>query len=145
MRHGSWVVIADGEKALFCRNKGDDEMILLETISAEAQHNPPTREQGTDKPGRKQDTGVQQTSAVEPTDWHWLEKQHFARGISQVLYKEAHRGRFDDLVLVAPPRILGELRDNLHKEVQDRLSKTIAKDLTNHPIDQIESLLAREV
>ena len=54
----------------------------------------------------------------------------------------AHKNRFEKLVLVAPPRVLGELRQELHKEVQDRIVGEVPKTLTNHPIDRIETLLA---
>jgi protein required for attachment to host cells len=53
----------------------------------------------------------------------------------------AHRGDFKEIVLVAPPLVLGEMRKKLHKEVGDRVVAEIAKTLTNHPIDEVEALL----
>ena len=76
------------------------------------------------------------------TDWHQLAEDRFAKDLSDILYRMAHKNRFEKLVLVAPPRVLGELRQELHKEVQDRIVGEVPKTLTNHPIDRIETLLA---
>ena len=48
-------------------------------------------------------------------------------------------------MLVAPPQVLGEMRDHLHKEVQDKVVAEVDKTLTNHPIDKIEALLRKEL
>jgi len=58
-----------------------------------------------------------------------------------MLYAMAHRNRFKKIAIVAPPKILEDLRDEMHKEVADRVVAEIAKTLTNHPIDRIEDLL----
>ena len=53
----------------------------------------------------------------------------------------AHRGDFERIVLVAPPVVLGEMRQKLHKEVTDKVSVEVPKTLTGHPVDQIEQIL----
>ena len=139
LKHGLWVIVADGEKALFLRNKGDNKFPNLEVVQEMEQENPATREQGTDKPGRQSNEGPR--SAVEETDWHRLGKERFAAEIAERLYKLAHRGAFDDLVLIAPPQVLGEMRQKLHKEVSEKVQAEIPKTLTRHTISDIESLL----
>ncbi|GLQ37636.1 hypothetical protein GCM10007908_12560 [Rhizobium albus] len=105
------------------------------------QDNPPTREQGTDRPGRLHDAGGPHRSGVETTDWQQLGKERFAKEIAERLYKCAHANRFKELVIVAPPKVLGEMRDALHQEVLDRVVSEVPKTLTNHSIDKIENLL----
>lgn len=139
LKHGLWVIVADGEKALFLRNKGDNTFPNLEVVQEMEQENPATREQGTDKPGRQSNEGPR--SAVEETDWHRLGKERFAAEIAERLYKLAHRGAFDELVLIAPPQVLGEMRQKLHKEVSEKVEAEIPKTLTRHTISDIESLL----
>jgi protein required for attachment to host cells len=139
LKHGLWVIVADGEKALFLRNKGDNKFPNLEVVQEMEQENPATREQGTDKPGRQSNEGPR--SAVEETDWHRLGKERFAAEIAERLYKLAHRGAFDELVLIAPPQVLGEMRQKLHKEVSEKVQAEIPKTLTRHTISDIESLL----
>ena len=82
---------------------------------------------------------------MEDTDWHQLAKDRFADDLAEWLYKQAHRGAFDRIVLVAPAGVLGEMRKKLHKEVADKVVAELDKDLTNHPLDKIESLLKDEL
>ncbi|ORE98340.1 host attachment family protein [Aurantimonas sp. 22II-16-19i] len=138
----TWILVADGEKALFLENIGDGELPNFEIRRVEEQDNPPSREQGAHRPGRLTDRGSGHQSAVADTDWHQLGKERFAAEIAEMLYKMAHRGRYEKLVVVAPPKILGEMRLKFHKEVQDRIVGELAKDFTNHPVDQIEKMLA---
>lgn len=80
-------------------------------------------------------------SAVEETDFHRLAKQRFAEKIAEKLYKLVHRGEIDDLVIVAPPPALGELRPRLHKEVADVIRAEVPKSMTNLPVPEIEAAL----
>lgn len=145
LTRGTWVLIADGEKALFLRNDLDEITPDLNVIRQEGQENPPDRAQGTDSPGRMNDTGTRQRSALDEVDWHRLAQDRFADEIADILYKHAHRNDFSRLVLCAPPRVLGELRKQVHKEVAQRIVAEIDKDFTNHPLDALEKLLKREL
>jgi protein required for attachment to host cells len=141
LKHGLWIVVADGEKALFLRNQGDTQYPNLQVVQEMEQENPATRDQGSDRPGRYSDGPSVHRSAVEDTDWHRLGKERFAEKIAERLYKLAHRGAFKEIVLIAPPQVLGEMRRKLHKEVGDRIRAEIPKTVTNHTIDEIENLL----
>ena len=141
LAHDAWVVVADGEKALFLRNEGDEKFPNLEVLRTLHEHNPATHEQGTDRPGRFNDGPNVHRSAVQETDWHRIEKERFAKEIAERLYKAAHRGDYQRLVIVAPPLVMGELRKELHKEVEDKVVGEVAKTLTNHPIDEIEAIV----
>ena len=85
LKHGIWVVVADGEKALFLRNEGDATYPNLEVVREVREENPPTREQGTDRPGRFNDGPSAHKSAVADTDWHRVEKERFADEIADRL------------------------------------------------------------
>lgn len=139
--HDGWLVVADGEKALFLRNEGDEKYPNLEVFREEEQDNPPNREQAANRRGRFNDGPNVHRSAVDDTDWHRLGKERFARDISEKLYQYAHKGKFSKLVLVAPPMILGEMRDELHQEVTDKLIGEVDKTLTNHPVYEIEKIV----
>ena len=148
LKHDAWIVIMDGEKALFLLNDGDELYYNLKVFREIEQENPPTREQGTSAPGRFPDGGPNSPghmSAVQETDWHRLAKDRFASEIAERLYRHAHKHRFEQLVLVAPPQVLGAVRRELHKEVSDRVIHQIAKDLTSHPVDRIEKLIGEEL
>jgi protein required for attachment to host cells len=134
-------MVADGEKALFLKNEGDTAYPNLQVVREIEQDNPPTREQGTDRPGRLSDGPSAHRSAVADTDWHKVGKVRFADQIAERLYEMAHRGDFKEIVLIAPPLVLGELRKKLHQEVSDRIVGEIPKTLTNHAVFDIEKLL----
>ena len=145
MTNGTWILVADGEKALFLVNNGDQDLPDLRVHAEESQENPPDREQSANRPGRSHQSVGQGRSAYEDTDWHQLAKERFADHLADLLYQRAHKGRFDRIVLVAPPKILAELRDKMHKEVADRVVGEVPKTLTNHPLDQIEKILQSEI
>ena len=140
----TWVVIANGEKALFMVNKGDAEHPHLDVFREEEQDNPPNREQAANRPGRFNDGPSVHRSAVADTDWHQLAKDRFAKDLADILYKQAHANKFDALVIAADPSTLGELRKQMHQAVTERIVAEFDKDLTNHPIDKIEQMLAWE-
>lgn len=141
----TWVVVADGQKALLFSNDDTPEQPLLNILSKNEIDNPPTREQAANRRGRFNDNGAggAQRSAVDDTDWHEFEKQRFAKDFAQALNHAALKNAFDDLIIIAPPQALGQLRKELHKETQARLLFTVDSDLTNHSVEDIEDHLAR--
>lgn len=145
LRTGSWVLIADGEKALFLRNDGDELDPDLNVVRIEKQENPPTSEQAANRRGRVQQSLGEGRSAYDDTDWHEFEKDRFAREVANVLYRKAHDGSYDRLVVVAGPHVLGVLRDELHSEVSNKIIAEIPKTLTGHPIDKIEKMVKDEM
>lgn len=140
--NGAWILVADGGKALFLENMGDSDYLNLRVVEDRRHENPPTREQGSDKPGRYDDVGVGR-SAVANTDWHEFEKERFAHEVAGILRKAALEKRFKQLVLIAPPKALGNLRDNLDKETRDLVIGELDKDLTNHEVGEIEKHLMK--
>lgn len=141
----TWVLVADSEKALFLCNHVDAANPYLKIVRKEEQDNPSDIEQSANRPGRMPDTGQGQRSALDDTDWHELAKERFAADLADKLYEYAHKGRFERIVLVAAPQVLGNLRSELHQEVAAKVVGEIDKNLTNHPLDKIEELLKEEL
>lgn len=139
--HNAMVVVADGRKMLFLRNEGDAEYPNLQVERKREQDNPSNGEIKTDAPGRSFSSVGPGRSAYEETDFHQLEEDRFAAETAELLRKRALANDFETLIVVAPPRTLGELRKNYHKEVSDRLAGEVAKTLTGHPIPDIEQAL----
>lgn len=138
LKNGAWVLVADGEKALFLVNDGDESNLNLRVIRKDEQDNPPTREQAANRPGRTQDSSGTNQSSMDDTDWHALAKDRFAVDLADMLYNRAHAGRFEQLVIVAAPNVLGVLRSAFHSVVSDKIVAEIPKLLTNQPLDEIE-------
>jgi len=143
LSHGTWVVVADSETALFLRNVTDADAPHLVVVGKETQVNPPNRAQGAGRPGRMADTGARQRSALDDTDWHELAKDRFAADLAERLHAYARDGAFRRLVLVADPRVLGALRQDLHREVASRVVAEIDSNLTHLPVDKIEAHVSR--
>lgn len=145
LKNGTWVVVADGEKALFLRNVTDGENPHFEVIRKEEQDNPKNIDQAANRPGRVAQSANHGKSAYDDTDWHELAKERFAADLADILYERAHKGKFDSIVLVAAPNVLGELRGQLHQEVTDKVMGEISKTLTNHPINEIEKIVKADL
>jgi protein required for attachment to host cells len=139
------VLVGDGRKALFLRNKGGAGHPELFTETVMEQNNPATHDQGTDRPGRYSGSANGgPKSAMEQTDFHQQAEDRFAVDIAEVLYKKSHIQDFQHLIVVAPPRALGTMRSALRKEVAQKITAEIAKDLTSHPVTEIARLLKME-
>jgi protein required for attachment to host cells len=135
---------AMAKKALFLINEGNERYLNLRRLSVLENPDPPSREQGSDAPGRVFSSVGEINSAVEETDWHELQKERFAASIAGRINKAALSAEFNQIVVVAPPKILGELRHAFSKETEGKIVAELGKDLTNHTIEEIErSLMAQ--
>ena len=162
--HNAFVLVADGRKALFFRNEGDAEFPNLKVEHAQEHVNPADRDQKSDAAGGASSTQsgshapaaaqggsnhaagggaqfAQSRGSMGETDYHQQEEDRFAAETAEMLKRRALANDFESLIIVAPPKTLGELRKHYHKEVSSRLAGELDKDLTGHPVDQIEKAL----
>jgi protein required for attachment to host cells len=141
LHHDAWIVVCDATKALFLRNAGDTQVPDLRVIDRmDAPEHGRTSEQGTDRPGLLQNRSGP-ASAIEQTDWHRQEKGAFAAQIAGRLDLLHRQHPASPIVLVAPPRILGALRRALGPAALASVAADIPRDLTKHPVHEIEQLL----
>ena len=135
------VVVADGNKALFLRNRGTAQVPDLVVEDTMQQDNPPDREQTSDRPGRRAGSPTSVRGAIEQTDRHDLEESRFSARLADRLYRDPPTGAFEHLILVAPPTALGQLRRHLHDSVSERVLGEIPKTLTQHGVADIQKVL----
>ncbi len=136
------VFVGDGRRALFLRNEGDAISPNLRTERVIEDENPPTHEQGSDRPGRVNAAGpAGRRSAVEPTDWHDIEEHRFAHRVAAAMEQLVRTSKAKALIVVAPPRTLADLRNAFHADVKACIIAEINKDLTRHSIAEIEKHL----
>ncbi|MGY4395851.1 protein required for attachment to host cells [Sphingomonas sp. UYAg733] len=140
--HNAVVLVADGRKMLFLRNQGDAAYPNLVVENAVEHVNPSDGDQKTDLAGRSSSSVGGGQNSMQEVDFHQQEEDRFAAETAGLLQRRALANDFESLIIVAPPRTLGELRKHYHKEVSSRLIAEVDKDLTGHPIDQIEKVLA---
>ena len=156
--HNAVVLVADGRKLLFLRNEGDAEYPNLQVETAEEHLSPKDSDQKRDRAGQalsaQGGAGApagalggggqfgQSRSSMEEIDFHQLEEDRFAAEAADLLKRRALAHEYEKLIVVAPPKTLGELRKHYHVEVEHRLAGELGKDLTGHSIPEIEKALA---
>ncbi len=136
-----WVVVCDGSKWLILQNKGDAARPNLVTREERSQDNPPTHEQGTERPGRVSGGPGPSRAAVGQTDWHAQAEHDFLKALAGRLDAAARAGEVRGIVLVASPKALGMIRPQLSAAVIGMVHGEVDKDYTGMPVDQIEKRL----
>ena len=136
----TWVVVADGRRVRVFRNDGPGKGV--EPIREEEDAiNPRTRQQGTDRPGRVQESVGGARHSVEPQDLHQAQEAAFARRLGAELSDAARRDAFDRLVLIAAPKCLGDVRSALDDHARSKVIGEIDKDLTKASREDVERQL----
>lgn len=125
--HNALIVVADGGGALLLRNAGKPGRVMLRQ---ERKIEPDPFDNGP--------------AGVRPNEQTLseIEEATFAKQLTNILNKMKLEGAFDQLVLVADPQTLGQIRPFLHKTVEASLLRSLAKDLTNHTLDDIAAAIA---
>ena len=138
------VLVTDGRKMLFLRNEGDTEHMNLQVETKRRRDDSPDRDLGTDEPGSVFQSGSPGRSSYEETDFHQLEEDRWVHEAADLVNSRALKNDFEKLVIIAPPKALGELRPKLHKETEKRCILQIDKEMTNQPLKEIEALIEGE-
>ena len=139
--HDALVLVADGRKSLFLRNEGDEDYLNLVVEDQRAQAGLEDRDLKSDAPGRAMSQVSGRQSTMEEPDYHQIEEDRFAKETAALLSKRVQHSEFEQLIIVAPPRTLGELRQHYDKAVEAKIVAEVDKDLVNHPIDKVEGVL----
>jgi protein required for attachment to host cells len=125
------VVVANGWRARIWAVR-DGEIEELEALT-----HPESRAKGidleSDRPGRAFDDagGGQHRSAMEPpTDKREVEQNSFARTLARKVSIHTRKGRFPQVLLMAPPRFLGRLKAALEPPIARRVFTSVSHDYT---------------
>jgi len=138
---GEWVVVCDGKKALVLENVGDEKFPNLKTREVLDHPDLKTHELGSDAPGRSFSSVGSGRSAVEQTDWHTQEEAKFLHKLAGHLEAAVNAGQVKSLILAAPPRALGVLRQAYSHNLRSAVRAEIDKDLVKMPVYEIEKHL----
>jgi protein required for attachment to host cells len=137
-----WYVIADGGRARFVEQDDRGAFRTLSNFVSTELHQR-SEELGLDRPARVQESASPARHAVEPKrDLHDAAKEEFIRTVGAELAGLQKEGCFDELVLVAPPGVIRELKDALTKPVAECVVKELHKDLTKVPDHDLTSHLS---
>ena len=142
--HGALVLVADGKKMLFLRNHGDSDMIDLRTESHDERSDPMDRDIKTDAPGAQGSRFGSGRDTMEEADFHQQGEDRWIRDAADEVNRRALTNDFESLVVIIPPKGLGEFRKKLPKDAERRIVLTVNKEMTDRPIPDIEELLVGE-
>ncbi|MHB8286755.1 MAG: host attachment family protein [Caulobacteraceae bacterium] len=127
---GVTVAVVDGKKFNLFHNTGD-------------QTNPKLTAQphtAVDADHKGADAGHSASSANP--DGHQADEDGFSFGVANLLNTAVLEGKISQLVVIAAPRTLGELRKHFHPKLTAVLLGEIGKDLTGHSIADVEKTIA---
>ena len=135
------LLVCDGRKALFIRNGGPAGKpafeVEREMHETGASH---TADLGADEPGRLK-SAFGPRNSMEGTDWHQAAEDAFVRRAVDAFTALCDANDVREVVLVAPPRALATIRKIASRSLHDRVIGEIDKDLTKHPVHEIEKIV----
>lgn len=139
----TWVLIADGSRAKVvhvARAGGRFLQVDDMTLSIDL---PKSGDLLADRPGRTFDSvGAGRHAKENTADPHRELKRTFAGTVVHQLRRAMLARRFDRLILVAPPSFLGDLREELPKDLRNKVAGEVNSDLTNMPEQELHAHLA---
>ncbi|BAB54869.1 host attachment family protein [Mesorhizobium japonicum] len=127
---GATVAVVDGEKLNLFRNSGDKANPKLTASAAE------------DVTNDNKGSGARHQSSSSNPDSSQIEEDSFAAGTADLLNRQVLGGRIANLIVIAAPRTLGELRKHYHQKLSAVLVGEIPKDLTGHSAHEIQKVVA---
>ena len=138
----TWIVLADGARGRIITRKtavAPYEEAL--DIDLTAPH-PASREILSDRPGRVHDRfGEGRHAMVPPSDPHRQEKREFAARLAALLESEREKNSFERLIIIAPPKTLGDLRQHFSPSLKAMIIEEIARDVSMFNLHELQSRL----
>ncbi len=129
----TWFMVADGAKARLFESKGRKLGWKLVDEWCDADARTPSRELGEDRPKRGRKSGSGGRFAVDVLSEHEKAEEAFIHERAKFLNRAEATGKFDQLVLTAPPSALGAFRKRLSADAAGKYILVLDKDLTNTP------------
>jgi protein required for attachment to host cells len=138
---GTHVFVADGRQFLLFENTGLAAHPKLRVAAHRERASVATRDQGADRPGKTHASIGGARSAFEQTDFHRQDEDELAAEGADLLRRRVLAGEVKALIVVAAPRILGQLRKRYHGEVRSRILAEIPKEVAGRRADEIASII----
>jgi len=130
---GRWIVVADSSRArVFIAESPDGKLQEIETMA-----HPEGRlhEQAltSDLPGHAMDRSTGGRHAMEESTSPKVQEEiYFSKFVADRLNKAQKTGAMASLFIIAPPKMLGLLRENLDKETRALVICELDKNLAQH-------------
>lgn len=126
----TWIVVAESARGRLFAIAGVGGKLLEVADLSHPESRLHDTDLSSDVPGRSFDSRGQGRHGMEQaTDPHEREARAFAAEVARHIDGGIHAGSLDSLVLVAPPKFLGQLRSQLSKAARDMVVGEIDKNL----------------
>jgi protein required for attachment to host cells len=145
--HKIWVLVADGARARILRDavqgvrlpsEREEEELLFHSEQRQL------REIMADKPGRSfASTGARRSAMAYHSDPVRDGERAFAAKLAEALDRRRRDGDFDELVVVAAPQMLGDLRQAFPESLREVVVAEVDKDLTKLPAHELRDAIAK--
>jgi protein required for attachment to host cells len=129
--HKAHVALVDGETFVIMRNKGQPFEPALEAVEK-----PDLSKTNFSAGVRHQDPISQQHGRTD------LDELAHGAAAAEWLNAKAIAGEVDNVLVIADPKTLGEMRRHYHGELEKRLVGEIAKTMTGETSDRIAGAIA---
>ena len=123
------MAVADGEKLNLFRNTGPQTEMKLVALEA-----------AVVKSDNHSSGARHHTGSANPDHGQAEEDSHSA-GVAEMLNAQVLAGNIEQLLVIASPKALGELRKHFSKQLSGVLVGEIAKDLTGHSVNDVEKAI----
>lgn len=142
----TWVLVADASGSRVYEKAGPhDHLSEIESLRRTHDHRA-SHELGSDRPGRVvESTGTARHAVTPKSDPHRELKRGFAEELAEELGRLAQEKRFDQIVVVLPPVMLGDFRKAASAGLKALTAGEIDKDLTKHSRNDIEARVGEVV
>lgn len=130
-RHGTLIVIADGEHARFVQPAENHALHTVASFDALTAHQR-TSDLGDDAPGATYHTGSTAHHALNPHhDRHRLEMESFGKFVARQINEWDQA--YEKLLVIAPSHSNASITSHLKPETKAKIIGVIRKDLTKTP------------
>ncbi|GAA4045590.1 baeRF12 domain-containing protein [Parerythrobacter jejuensis] len=129
--HNAHVAIVDGERFILMQNTGKPFEPKL-TVIEEPVLDPSNFSAGV----RHQDDVGQKLGRTQ------LDELAHGAAVAEWLNGKAIEGDLEDILIVADPKSLGEMRNHYHAELERRLIGELDKTVTSESLEQIAKIIA---
>lgn len=145
MKH-NWIVVADAAHARVFETTAPDGRLREVHNLGHPESRMHARQLQTGGKGDVMDSaGFGQRQPDPQTNTSEKHAEHFAKELSHFLQQKRADDAFGGLILVAEPKVLGRLRDNLDQRTAQLVADSIDKNWVKHDMRRIEQLLERKL
>lgn len=138
-----WVVVADASRARVFSAGATLERFTLEHELDHPEGRMRTTELMSDNQGRSRGSGGPSSSQAPHTDPHESAAHRFARTVAELIHRGRLENKYERVIIAAPPRFLGSLRNELDTPTLRCVVGSLAHDWTKLPEHELPAIIRK--